>query len=103
MKIHQVLPLFALTALLTSCGWFSDPAGTPKAPPPSPTPIGEQIQVIPADELPAHYTVVGTVMGASMEMLKDRARKLGADAIINPTSTDPVTGWATTQAITLGK
>lgn len=32
-------------------------------------------------------------------MLQQRARKLGADAIINPKDVDPVSGYATTEAI----
>lgn len=99
MKIHTILPLLALVGLLEGCASSSSPSVAA----PTPTPIGQEIAVISADELPAHYTVVGTVMGDSIKMLKDRARKLGADAIINPKSVDPVSGWATTEAIKYGK
>jgi hypothetical protein len=72
-------------------------------PAPTPTPACQKIDVISGDRLPDHYTVVGNVMDYSTEMLKNRARKLGADAIMKPKRVDPVSGWATTQAIKYGK
>ncbi len=93
MKLPQLLLSFVLAGFLAGC------ATTNSGPAPVPTPASQPIAVVSADHLPAHYTVVGTVMGYTIPMLKDRARKLGADAIINPTSVDPVSGWATTQAI----
>jgi len=95
MKLPRVLLLLALVTFSTGCASFS----SPKGPPPTPTPSGQQIEVINAGNLPPDCSVVGTVRGSSMEMLKERARKLGADAIVNPTSVDPVSGYATTQAI----
>jgi hypothetical protein len=99
MKIHNLLPLGATLILLAGCSSFQSNNG----PKPTPTPASEEIAVLNADQLPIHYSVVGVVMGSSMEMLKDRARKLGADAIVNPKSVDPVTGWATTDAIKFDK
>jgi hypothetical protein len=98
MKIHKILPILALALQLAGCASFSSSTDKPL---PS-TPPGQRIEVISADHLPAHR-VVGTVMGYSIDMLKQRARKLGADAIINPRSVDPVSGWATTQAIKYDK
>ena len=95
MKIPPILAVLSLAVLLGGCSSFSSPSG----PPPVPTPESQQIDVLSADHMPAHYIVVGNVMGYSIEMLKKRARKLGADAIVNPRSVDPVSGWATTQAI----
>lgn len=99
MKLHKILSLVAVANLIGGCATYSSST----SPAPTPTPSSQPIEVISANQLPAHYTVVGTVMGGSIEMLKNRARKLGADAIINPTSVDPVSGWATTQAIKYGK
>jgi hypothetical protein len=99
MNRHLMFLPIVLAALLSGCASFS----SPKGPPPTPTPASEQIQVLNEDQLPAHYTIVGSVMGSSVDMLQNRARKLGADAIINPKSVDPVTGWATTDAIKFDK
>jgi len=96
MKIPYRIAPIVFSILLTGCGWFASP---PNTPPPTPTPSGEQIAVLSPDQLPNHYAVVGTVRGYTIDMLKQRARKLGADAIINPTSVDPVSGYATTEAI----
>jgi len=106
MKINRIFLLFVLAGLLGACATSS--SGTAKAPappppPPIPTPASEEIAVLTEDQLPAHYTVVGTIRGYTIEMLQKKARKLGADAIINPTSVDPVSGWATTEAIKYGK
>ena len=88
--------------MLSACSSYQ--TGFPsKGPAPAPTPAGEPIAVLNEDQLPAHYSIVGTVMGSDIGMLQQRARKLGADAIINPRSVDPVTGWATTEAIKYGK
>jgi hypothetical protein len=84
-----------MSALLFGCASFS----SPKGPPPTPTPAGQQILVLNEDQLPAHYEIVGTIRGSTTEMLQQRARKLGADAIINPKDVDPVSGYATTEAI----
>jgi hypothetical protein len=99
MSISKILLSLAGIALLTACASFS----SPHTKPPTPTPDSQVIEVLSPDQLPAHYTVVGSVMGYTTEMLQKRARKLGADAIINPTSVDPVTGWATTDAIKFDK
>ena len=80
-----------------ACASTSSPSA--KEPAPIPTPDGQAIAVLNADQLPASYTVVGTIRGYTIEMLQKKARKLSADAIINPTSVDPVSGWATTEAI----
>jgi len=101
MKIYRILLLSSLVVSLGGCATSS--SGSAKAPAPIPTPASEEIAVISPDQLPAHFTVVGTVMGYTIDMLQKRGRKLGADAIINPTSVDPVTGWATTEAIKYGK
>ena len=93
MKIHSLPATLLLAIFLAGC------ATTTPAPAPTPTPASQPIDVISAMALPKHYTVVGTVMGYTIDMLKERARKLGADAIVKPTSVDPVSGWATTQAI----
>ena len=99
MKRPLMLSLIVTAVTLSGCASFS----SPKGPPPMPTPAGQQILVLNEDQLPAHYTIVGSVMGSSVDMLQNRARKLGADAIINPKSVDPVTGWATTEAIKFDK
>ena len=94
MKIHSVLALCVLGGMLAGC------ATSPQTEmPPVPTPASQPIVVVSRYHLPAGYTVVGTVTGYTLQMLKDKARKLGADAIINPRKVDPVSGWATTEAI----
>jgi len=95
MKLHRILLFLTLIAFSTGCASFS----SPKGPPPTPTPADQPIAVLNENQLPAHFTVVGTVTGYTIEMLQKRARKLGADAIINPHSVDPVSGFATTEAI----
>lgn len=97
--MKKTFPLLAALVLLTACSSFS----SPKGPPPTPTPADQPIQVLNADQLPAHYVVVGTIRGYTTEMLQKKARQLGADAIINPTSVDPVSGYATTEAIKFTK
>ena len=98
MNISKILSPLLAAGLLVACASTSSSPSTP-APAPIPTPDGQSIAVLNADQLPASYTVVGTIRGYTIEMLQKRARKLGADAIINPTSVDPVSGWATTEAI----
>ena len=95
MKIHPILAVVSLSLVLFGCASSSSESG----PPPTPTPVSQQIEVVSANHMPAHYVVVGNVMGDSISMLKQRARELGADAIVNPRKVDPVSGWATTQAI----
>jgi ABC-type amino acid transport substrate-binding protein len=97
MNFHKILSLVAAAGLLAACA--STSSSSHIAPAPTPTPDSQPIAVLNADQLPASYTVVGTIKGYTIEMLQKKARKLGADAIINPTSVDPVSGWATTEAI----
>jgi hypothetical protein len=95
MKIHPIFAVVGLTLVLSGCASSSSQSG----PPPTPTPMSQKIDVVSSYHMPAHYVVVGNVMGDSISMLKKRARELGADAIVNPRKVDPVSGWATTQAI----
>ena len=98
MKLHSILATCVLGGMLAGCASSSQTEV-----PPIPTPLSQPIAVVSRYHLPAGYTVVGTVTGYTIDMLKDKARKLGADAIINPRKVDPVSGWATTEAIKYGK
>jgi len=105
MNLQKILIPVIAAAILAACSSTSSPHGKPStpAPAPIPTPDSQPIAVLNADQLPSGYTVVGTIRGFTIEMLQKKARKLGADAIINPTSVDPVSGWATTEAIKFKK
>ena len=94
MKLHSLLAVCVLGGLLAGCATSSQTDV-----PPVPTPLSQPIAVVSRYHLPAGYTVVGTVTGYTIDMLKEKARRLGADAIINPRKVDPVSGWATTDAI----
>jgi uncharacterized protein YbjQ (UPF0145 family) len=43
--------------------------------------------------------ILGQVSGPSIQALQDAARKLGANAIIQSTYLDPVSGWSMANAI----
>jgi hypothetical protein len=94
MNIRLILPLFA-AAFLAACTHEQSYSDKPLPP----TPMNQPIGVVTKDHVPSKYIVIGQVSGYTLKMLKQEARKLGADAIIKPTSVDPVSKWATTDAI----
>jgi hypothetical protein len=102
MNFQKIISLVVAVGLLAACASSSSPGHAP-TPVPMPTPDSQPIAVLNSDQLPSDYTVVGTIRGYTIEMLQKKARKLGADAIINPTSVDPVSCWATTEAIKFKK
>jgi hypothetical protein len=100
MKRLGIFQFIALVSVLSGCADFGGKSTTAA---PMPTPATVPIKVYPPYAQPKDYVILGQVSGPSVKALEDAARKLGADAIIQSTYVDPVSGWSMANAIKLGK